>query len=193
MIHACNMTSLRWYTAPTVTIGITLKTIFPPGGNALVAPSYGLATTGRSHSFESESLNNHNRNCVQHGYYNAAVQMVARASFQDKTQQGMGIDTPATWVIAFLTIARIVLITTEEVHILLSSILMFFNSILYCVLGPLNIYPAMPLPLSIGDFQSMITNATNTNLLKSILPVPHYEYISETEHIPFVRRLSLFR
>jgi hypothetical protein len=108
--------------------------------------------------------------------------MVARAAFQDKTRQGMGIDTPATWVIAFLTIARIVLITTEEVHVLLSSILTFFNSILYCVLVPLNIYPCMPLPISIGDFKSMITNATNTNSLKAILPVPHYEYVSETEH-----------
>jgi hypothetical protein len=53
--------------------------------------------------------------------------MVDRASFQEKTRQGMGIDTPATWVIAFLTIARIVLITTKEVHILLSSILTFLT------------------------------------------------------------------
>jgi hypothetical protein len=58
--------------APNVTIGITLETIIPHGGNALVAPAYGLATTGRSHIFKSESLNNHHRNCVWHGcYYNA--------------------------------------------------------------------------------------------------------------------------
>jgi hypothetical protein len=76
--------------APTVTTGITLETIVPEIENALGGPASGLATTGTSHSFESDSLNNHHRNCVRHGYYNAAVQLVARASFQDKTRQGMG-------------------------------------------------------------------------------------------------------
>ena len=86
------------------------------------------------------------------------------------------------WLMAFLTIARIVLLTKNEVHELLASLLSFLDSVIRFFAVTAGVYPDMPLPITQANFQSMITNHTNTNSLKSILPIPHIEYDEHSEH-----------
>jgi hypothetical protein len=130
--------------------------------------------------FTSPSLNDHLRNCQTSDYYTATKRLVFRAAHQNKFPPEEKIGSP--WLICFLYIARIVMLTTAEVHELLSTVLVFFNGIAKLFLVPRNLYPSMPLPLTPYHFQSMITNGSNSNSLKSILPVPHLEHNPETEH-----------
>ena len=122
------------------------------------------------HVFVSDSLYYHRQNCIANGYYDAASVLVARSAYQERHASCSGIPSP--WVISFLMIARIVMITGEEVHELLSSILLFFHEIAKYFLLKVKLFPKMPLPLTLQNFQSMILNESNTNSLKSILPIP---------------------
>ena len=136
--------------------------------------------TPQPHVFESVSLEKHLRNCKIHGYYGAVSRLVCRAAYQDKN--AMEADVASPWLMAFLTIARIVLLTKEEVHELLAGLLCFLDSLIRFFAVKAGVYPDMPLPITQANFRSMITNQTNTNSLKSILPIPHIEYHENSEH-----------
>ena len=133
-----------------------------------------------THVFESVSLEKHLRNCKIHGYYGAVSRLVCRAAYQDKN--AMEVDVASPWLMAFLTIARIVLLTKDEVHELLSSLLSFLDTVIRFFAVKAGVYPDMPLPITLSDFRSMITNHTNTNSIKSILPIPHIHYHENSEH-----------
>jgi hypothetical protein len=130
--------------------------------------------------FKSDSLNDHLDNCSAFGYYGAACSLVARSGFQCKHPPFK--DIPGPWLVAFLTIARIVLLTNEEVRTLLATLLTFTYGLLSYFLDKANLLPELPLPVTTSDFQSMILNASNTHSLKSILPVPYFEHNAKTEH-----------
>ena len=132
------------------------------------------------HRFESESLNEHLHNCKTHGYYVAVSRLVCRAAYQEKTLHYEKI--PSAWLMVFLNIARIVLLTKDDVHDLLSSVISFLDRLVRFFAVPLKQYPDMPLPLSKSDFCSMITNPTNKNSIKAILPLPFIEHHEDSEH-----------
>jgi hypothetical protein len=130
--------------------------------------------------FSSLSLNSHLHNCKTYGYYRAVTLLICRAAYQ--TKNANDDDVPSPWLAAFITITRIVLLSKNEVHELLSTLLLFLNVVIRVCLVPLNKYPRMPLPKTKKDFHSMILNPTNTNSIKSILPMPFFEHSDETEH-----------
>jgi hypothetical protein len=131
-------------------------------------------------TFVSDSLNQHLENCTKHGYYEAVCRIVSRSACQEENASVGSVPSP--WLFAFLSIARIVLLSNGEVHALLSSLTSFMYMILSFFLEKLRLLPDLPLPLSVCDYTCMILNTSNTHSLKSILPIPHFSWNAKTEH-----------
>lgn len=129
-------------------------------------------------SFQSQSLNDHLSNCYQHGYYQAVSRIIARSAYQTPNPPSESIYGP--WLMVFLHIAKLVSMTRGQAHEIISSILSFVFNALKCVMQ--KAYPRLPLPLTLGEFQSMVMNESNSNSLKSVLPIPYFFRNEETEH-----------
>jgi hypothetical protein len=141
-------------------------------------PRFEGQTSCNTRCFQSISLNEFLNNCKTIGYYKAVSRLVTRAAYQTPTPPVEHISGPMLMI--FLTIARLVLLTPDSVHRPLSYILSFFTNTCRYFMG--RCYPSLPLPVTLSDFQSMILNATNTNSIRSILPIPCIIYNKKTEH-----------
>ena len=93
------------------------------------------------HRFESVSLNEHLYNCQTHGYYSAVSRLVCRAAYQEKKAHHEKV--PSAWMMVFLNISRIVLLTKDDVHDLLSSVLCVLDRLFRILAAPLNQYPVL--------------------------------------------------
>jgi hypothetical protein len=83
-------------------------------------------TMNKARCFQSISLNKFLNNCKTIGYYKAVSRLVTRAAYQTTTPPTEHISGPMLMV--FLTIARLVLLTPDSVHHLLSYIFSFFTN-----------------------------------------------------------------